>query len=105
MCRNQKKNKRTGIFLILLSSLTFFIGLPIYAYQVNLYGGAWCDAIDRMAMYIGIPALLLFLIGIYLLLKKWWIPLVFAIPVIFMGFGWYAFTTVVIGVFITGKGW
>ena len=83
----------------------FFIGYPVYAFQVDLFGGAWCDDIERMALYLGCPVFILYLTGIHLSAHKWWLPIVFAIPIILIGYGWFVFSSTLIGVFITGNGW
>ena len=103
---SKKKNTNLlGISLIVYGVLSFFLGYPVYAYTVNAFGGEWCNLVEQMALYIGIPSLLFCLIGSFLLLKKWWITILLTIPIGFIGFAWFVFTTIIIGVFITGKGW
>jgi hypothetical protein len=89
---DKEKNKTIlGVSLFILGPLAYLLGYPIYAITIDAYGGKWCDLTSMMAIYVGVSGLMICLTGVYILSRKWWLPLLLLPPLSFLGFAYWLF--------------
>jgi hypothetical protein len=82
----------------------FCCSVPIYALRLGAIGGAWCDAVERFAIILAVPSLVLFAAGMHLIIGKSCATLLVSVGGAFFAFSWFGITTFFIGL-LTGKGW
>ena len=99
-----RSRSTVGVIAAVIGISLFVCGVPIYALALGAYGGVWVDAVQRMAITLAVPSVVLFFAGMQLLIRKWWATFLASFGALFFEFAWFATMTFWIGL-LTGKGW